>query len=705
MKKFRVIVFGISLIAASVYAAGSEVSEEVKQIQKMIEEQGLNWVAGQTSMMDLTPAERQMYLGLQIPESALKKYKELAKLPPPVLLNTEEIFDWRELGGVSAVKNQLSCGSCWDFAATAAFESIFMIRHSVEPDFSEQQVLSCNAGGSSCAGGWMADAYDLFMSYGAIDETCMPYQANDQVPCTQEEYVPIALQDNYIDIPNNVAFIKNALLSGPLSTCFTVYGDFYGYSGGCYEHADVEPLNHAVLIVGWDDNECEGQGAWIVKNSWGPEWGLDGYFYIKYGSAGFGQATQQPIYGQVGLPEVVYGPDTIAIDIAPGGQGNMTFNIANVGDADLMYILEAISPANQDSFGYFWRDVEHPEGPSFNWIDITAIGEPVDFGGDIDDGNSGPLPLGFTFDFYNERYESINVCTNGWASFTDDTSVEWGNGGIPAPEPPNCMLAPFFDDLNMENGGTVYFYSNNTDTAIIAWQEVPDWRQEGIFTFQIILTAPAAIKYQYLSMGPGRLNECSIGIENQTGTVGLEVICDLPYMQDMLAIDFGRGAAPIPPEVWLTIDPYSGTVEPEADIDVNLAFSAGDLPDGDYDAALRLITNDPNNGINDLPVYMHVGLVGIADGDAVPFQFALRPIYPNPFNASANVQYSLDKPGNITMKAFNILGQEVATLYDGFQVAGEHTIRWRPEGISSGLYFISLASNNLSSVQRVLLLK
>jgi hypothetical protein len=173
----------------------------------------------------------------------------------------------------------------------------------------------------------------------------------------------------------------------------------------------------------------------------------------------------------------------------------------------------------------------------------------------------------------------------------------------------------------------------------------------------------------------------------------------------MLAVEFDLGPAPISPELWLAIDPYSGTVAPESSVDVSLAFAPGDLPDGLYIGTLRLITNDPNNGINDLPIFMNVGQVGISDGESIPYQFALRPIYPNPFNASANVQYTLDRPGNVTMKAFNILGQEVATIYDGFQIAGEHTIRWQPEGISSGLYFVKLACNNLNSTQRVLLLK
>jgi len=67
-----------------------------------------------------------------------------------------------------------------------------------------------------------------------------------------------------------------------------VYSDFNYYKGGCYEHSSADEVNHAVLIVGYDDNMCNGQGAWIVKNSWGTGWGVSGYFYIKYGSVRIG---------------------------------------------------------------------------------------------------------------------------------------------------------------------------------------------------------------------------------------------------------------------------------------------------------------------------------------------------------------------------------------------------------------------------------
>lgn len=268
--------------------------DEIEQIRQKIQKQDLHWTAGHTSMMDLSLRERRARLGIIVPEEAKKRFAELDKLPPPILLNAQEIFDWRDMGGVTPVKDQDGCGSCWDFAGTGAFESSYLIAENIVADLSEQQVLSCNTGGSDCDGGWPGDAYNLFQSYGAVDESCMPYQANDEIPCTQDECTPVAYLQYYEDIPNNVNAIKNAAMLGPVSTTFTVYDDFYGYTGGCYEHPGADPINHAVVIVGWDDNMCEGEGAWIVKNSWGDDWGLDGYFYIKYNSCGIGSYTQRP---------------------------------------------------------------------------------------------------------------------------------------------------------------------------------------------------------------------------------------------------------------------------------------------------------------------------------------------------------------------------------------------------------------------------
>jgi hypothetical protein len=199
---------------------------------------------------------------------------------------------------MTAVKSQGGCGSCWDFAACGALEAVIKQHTAVELDVSEQQVLSCATPGYGCSGGWMSWAWSYFRDYGAVSETCMPYQGDDDVPCTDGPCTKIATTNGWIDIAKDVEVIKTALLDGPMATTFTVYNDFFSYGSGCYEHPGDDPINHAVVLCGWDDNKCgAGDGAWLCKNSWGDDWGdLGGYFWIKYGTCNVGTATQRVFY-------------------------------------------------------------------------------------------------------------------------------------------------------------------------------------------------------------------------------------------------------------------------------------------------------------------------------------------------------------------------------------------------------------------------
>ncbi len=706
--KARLILSIIScLLLIPLFSSRAEVSEEVEQIQEMIKQKGLHWVAGENSVTALSPEERQSLRGLKIPESVRLRFEELNRnnSQPPVLLDTQDVFDWRLMNGVTPITNQLGCGSCWDFSATAAFESSILIHDGITYDLSEQQVLSCNTGESDCGGGWMGDAYNLFIDYGAVGEDCMPYHADDTEPCTQDQCEVLANLLDFVDIPTNVPFIKNALLSGPVSTTMTAYNDFDSYNGGCYEHADTEDLNHAVLIVGWDDNECEGEGAWIVKNSWGPGWGDDGFFYIKYGSAGIGHNAQRPIYTYEGIPAANFADQPIEIDVPLNGEVGLEFNISNSGDGDLIYAFEMLSPSQYDDFGYYWYDNNGPDDVEYDWIDITSTGAEISFGYDYDDGNSGKLPIGFDFNYYGNSFDSICVCANGWASFTDFYTTEFGNVGIPDQEAPNNLLAAFFDDMNLENGGACYFYTNHSDTAIITWSEVPDWRQEGLFTFQIILAAPSTIKYQYQSMGPGRLNENTIGIENADGSIGCQVARDVAYADDGVAVQFDLDPYYAPPQTWMAIDPTGGFIEPESNYDIDMSFDADGLSAGIYNGVIRLLTNDPSNGITDMDVIMNVSTTGINELAEKPSRFMVTSVYPNPFNPSTTFSYDLLKASHTTIEVYNILGQKVSTLFDGVQGTGKYSLEWDADSLASGLYFFRISAGNQIEVKTAMYLK
>jgi hypothetical protein len=135
----------------------------------------------------------------------------------------------------------------------------------------------------------MEDTYILYKVLGAVKRSCFPYRGSDG-PCDQDTCDMMTRIDGYEFIDTTVTSIKTHLMSnGPIAVAMTVYDDFGYYSGGCYEHGGTASTNHGVLIVGWDDSMCSGQGAWHIKNSWGTGWGEDGYAWLKYGTCKIGE--------------------------------------------------------------------------------------------------------------------------------------------------------------------------------------------------------------------------------------------------------------------------------------------------------------------------------------------------------------------------------------------------------------------------------
>jgi hypothetical protein len=191
-----------------------------------------------------------------------------------------------------------------------------------------------------------------------------------------------------------------------------------------------------------------------------------------------------------------------------------------------------------DEFGYYFIDSDDDayNAPEFNWIDISEYG--TNLGIIEDEQNVGPLPIGFSFNYYGEDYTEIYVCSNGWASFSS-TGTFYNNLSIPRPLEPNNLLAVFWDDLHPQSNGQAYHYTNESDTCIISWHNFDRYSPEGSdYTFQIILTADGNIVYQYLSLN-GVLDSHTIGIENIAGDIGLEYVYNTPEDESGKAIYFG----------------------------------------------------------------------------------------------------------------------------------------------------------------------
>ena len=177
-------------------------------------------------------------------------------------------WDWRNLNGVNwepPIRNQGSCGSCWDFSAVGAVEGTYNIEQNLpgaNTDLSEQAIVSCGSGGT-CAGGWNDWALEFIKNTGVCDEACFPYQAAD-VPCTKcsDSASRTWKINSYVGLGSDFELKKALVCTGPLSVCMTW-------------------LPHCIGIVGYND----ATGYWIIRNSWGTGWGQGGYndHWVKYG--------------------------------------------------------------------------------------------------------------------------------------------------------------------------------------------------------------------------------------------------------------------------------------------------------------------------------------------------------------------------------------------------------------------------------------
>jgi hypothetical protein len=398
-------------------------------------------------------------------------------------------------------------------------------------------------------------------------------------------------------------------------------------------------------------------------------------------------------------PEIEVDPDTLRAAAMQGLVVTRNLRITNEGGSDLTwdagaFTASAMTPGDYlelpkeeedprpghpavdgqggpDAFGYTWIDSDEPGGPVFDWVDITGVGTLMPIDGDDETG--GPYPIGFDFPFYGQSFGEFYACTNGFISFTDDEDY-YGNQPLPNDgyRVPENLVAALWDDLTFRYEQRAYYHYDGT-RLIVQYVNVPvlGYYSEPFFDFEIILYPNGNIVFQYLTMAApsAPLNSCTIGIQNETRDIGLEVVYNSDYIHEDLAILIS--AAP----EWLSLYPESGVIPAGEYQDVTVTFDARSLEDGLYEGVVNVSSNDLDEPMIHVPAYLIVDWV----------EATFMDIDPNTLNLGSNgkwIDCKMGIPAEFDPALF--LG------YEAFLVAGDDTLtppeRFSLEESDTGYY-------------------
>ena len=244
-----------------------------------INAEGHPYTVGATPFADMTNTEfaTSKMCGCMLKPTMTKVSKYINVRP------FEEV-DWREKGAVTPVKDQASCGSCWAFSATGSLEGGNFVANGKLISLSEQQLVDCDPKSNGCGGGLMTNAFEYVMKKGLCTEEDYPYHAKDE-DCKDDKCTAAIQIKGYEEVAAyDGAALKAAVSKAPVSVAVEADSAvFQMYTGGVVDStACGTSLNHGVLAVGYTDE------YWIVKNSWGPSWGDEGYIKIAYKATGAG---------------------------------------------------------------------------------------------------------------------------------------------------------------------------------------------------------------------------------------------------------------------------------------------------------------------------------------------------------------------------------------------------------------------------------
>ena len=429
----------------------------------------------------------------------------------------------------------------------------------------------------------------------------------------------------------------------------------------------------------------------------------------------------------LGEATVQVDPLEIAFETGLDSYVSQNVTISNLGDPESLLDYHAkvsssesfLSPqGGPDSGNYFWSTSDYEESISQEWIDIGNSAVQLIFSNN-DHFSYQQISLPFYFTFFGETYDYVQVNANGWIGWSSENELVWQNGDIPSTNMPRPAIFGFFDDLNPLNensnsssAGNIY-YDVNENRVVIWFNDVSRWAGSagtGTFDFQIVLYSNGKIKCNYSDM-VGAVDQATIGWQNSTGIEGTQIsTLGESFAYSGLSWE-SKTYSENGPE-WLTLSSSTGDLEGflpgQQELFINAQASTIGMETGDYDAYIDLLFSNIDS--IRVPVTLNINTQLNTKTELMPNSFSLFSPYPNPFNPTTRIRYSISNAIDTKIVIFNVNGQTVKILLSKRQQPGYYDIKWdgrdeKGHDLPTGVYFIKFAAGTYIETQKVVLLK